>query len=187
MSYVDSERAKYEKIYGFPGYGNIGHGLKIAPMMLSRIKGRGTLGDFGCGRGGSFQTYIDAGFIIQPVDHVDALAPQWRGHSKVLPIVVANLWADPLPTVDYGLCTDVMEHIPEPHVAETIANLALSVANGCLWSVCHVPDVWGSRIGEKLHMTVRPNDWWRTELERHWRTVEVIKSSRGSSIYWTSH
>src|SRR5690606_5284178 len=102
-------------------------------------------------------------------------------------LVVANLWADELPSVDYGLCTDVMEHIPEAHVSETIANLGLAIKNGRLWSICHVPDMWGKRVGEKLHMTVRPNDWWVTELERYWCTVEVVKTSKGTSIYWTEH
>lgn len=187
MNLIESERAKYEKVYAFPGYGAKGHGAPISPYLLARAPRFGLLGDFGCGRGGSFQPYLDAGFSIQPVDHVDALAPQWRGHPRVLPLVVANLWADTLPAVDYGLCTDVMEHIPEPHVAETVANLALAVGSGCLWSICHVQDVWGDRIGERLHVTVKENDWWLTELERHWREVHVLKTSRGTSVYWTQH
>lgn len=187
MNYVESERAKYEKVYTFPGYGRLGHGLKIAPQLIQRASTRGVLGDFGCGRGGSFQPYIDAGFTIQPVDHVDALIPPWTDHPKVLPVFVANLWADDLPAVDYGICTDVMEHIPEPHVAETVANLALSIKNGCLWSICHVADVWGSRVGEKLHMTVREHAWWLQELERHWRLVETIHTTKGSTVYWTAH
>lgn len=187
MNDIESERAKYEKVYGFPGYGSVGHGLKIAHLLTDRAKGRGVLGDFGCGRGGSFPSYLDAGFAIQPVDHVDALDPKWRAHPRVLPVHVANLWADVLPVTDYGICTDVMEHIPEIHVGAAIANLALSVKHGCLWSICHVQDVWGSRIGERLHMTVRPHEWWVAELQRHWPVAEPLKTSKGSSIYWTEN
>jgi len=185
VNYVESEREKYEKVFKFPGYGAVGHGLKIAHHLLSRAKGRGILGDFGCGRGASFPPYIEAGFIVRPVDHVDALDPKWRGHPKVLPLAVANLWTGPLPGVDYGLCTDVMEHIPEPHVSEAIAGLAKAVKYGCLWTVCHVPDVWGMRIGEPLHMTVRPHSWWLDRFAQHWRTVETIHTTPGSTIYWT--
>lgn len=187
MSFVESERAKYEKVYGFPGYGAVGHGVKIAGYLLERAPTRGVLGDFGCGRGGSFAPYVDAGFTIQPVDHVDVLAPQWRAHPKVLPMVVANLWADALPAVDYAICTDVMEHIPEVHVGDTISNLSAAVGCGCLWSICHVVDVWGDRVGERLHMTVKDSAWWREELARYWRTVDVLRAQHGTTVYWTAH
>lgn len=187
MSLIESERAKYEKVYQFPGYGSVGHGTKIAAYLLERAPTRGILGDFGCGRGGSFKPYIDAGFKIQPVDHVDALAPEWRDHPCVLPFAKANLWADTLPVVEYGMCTDVMEHIPEVHVDETIENIADAVGTGCLWSICHVPDVWGKRVNEVLHMTVKESEWWRKALALHWRTVSVLRAQPGVTIYWTAH
>lgn len=187
MNYVESERLKYEKVYQFPGYGALGHGLKLAHYMIDRAKGRGILGDFGCGRGGSFPPYLAAGFTILPIDHVAALAPTWLGHPNVLPLVKANLWQGPLPAVDYGLCTDVMEHIPEPHVAETVSTIAGAVKHGCLWSVCHVPDVWGKRIGDRLHMTVQPHAWWHAVFAKAWKTVEVLKTSPGTTLYWTEH
>ncbi len=187
MSLIETERAKYQKVYQFPGYGAVGHGLKIAGYLTDRAPTRGVLGDFGCGRGGSLPPYLAAGFTIQPIDHVDVLAPVMGVHPQVRPVVVANLWADLLPTVDYGLCTDVMEHIPETHVPDTIANIARAVRHGCLWTVCHVPDVWGKRIGESLHMTVRDAGWWEGEFRKHWRLLEILKTSKGSSIYWTSH
>lgn len=187
MNHVETEREKYEKVYQFPGYGAIGHGLKIASYLLERAPTRGALGDFGCGRGGSFRPYLDAGFKIQPVDHVDALAPEWCDHPGVLPFVKANLWADALPSVSYGICTDVMEHIPEVHVDGTIRNIAGAVVRGCLWSICHVPDVWGKRVGETLHMTVKDSGWWRNALSKHWYVVEVLRVQHGTTIYWTAH
>ncbi len=187
MSFVETEREKYKKIYQFPSYGSRGHGAPIAPHLIQRATGRGVLGDFGCGRGASFPPYLDAGFTIQPVDHVDVLDKQWRKDGRVLPIAVANLWADPLPVADYGICTDVAEHIPTPHVAEFIANLARSIKHGCLWSVCHVNDGWGQQIKDRLHMTVQLSPWWRTELKKHWAKLEVIKESPGTSVYWTAH
>lgn len=187
MSYIETEREKYEKIYRFPAYGSRGHGAPIAPHLIQRAATRGVLGDFGCGRGGSFQPYLDAGFQIQPVDHVDVLDQKWRAHPNVLPLAVANLWADTLPVVNYGICTDVAEHIPTPHVEEFIANLADAIGTGCLWSICHVNDGWGQQIKDRLHMTVQLSPWWRTELKKHWAKLEVIKESPGTSIYWTSH
>lgn len=187
MSCVETEREKYKKIYQFPSYGSRGHGAPIAPLLIARAKTRGLLGDFGCGRGASLPPYLDAGFTVQPVDHVDVLAPHWKKDPRVRPIVVANLWADVLPPVEQGICTDVMEHIPEVHVAETIKNLAGSISGGCLWSICHVQDGWGQQIKDRLHMTVKLSPWWRTELKRHWKNLEVLKESPGTSVYWTEH
>lgn len=187
MNTVEAERLKYEKIFAFPGYGSKGHGAPIAGLLIDRAPTRGVLGDFGCGRGGSFDPYISAGFMIQPVDHVSVLADSWTAHRSVLPFCKANLWTDKLPAVDYGLCTDVMEHIPEPHVDDTIKNIARSVGKGCLWTVCHVPDVWGARIGEPLHMTVQPHSWWLEKFTPHWKTIDVLRTQPGSSIYWTHH
>jgi hypothetical protein len=187
MDVAESERLKYEKIYQFPGYGSKGHGAPIAEHMLTRAPGRGTLGDFGCGRGGSFQPYLDAGFIIQPVDHVNVVDLAWGEHAQVLPPVVANLWSDKLPSVDYGMCTDVMEHIPEQFVSATLSNISKAVRQGCLWTVCHVQDVWGDRIGERLHMTVRPASWWTAQFVANWEKVEIIQAKPGTTIYWTSH
>lgn len=187
MSDIESERVKYEKVFAFPGYGAKGHGLKIAHYLLERTPNRGVLGDFGCGRGGSFPSYLDAGFDIQPIDHVMALDPKWQQHERVRPIAVLNLWAERLPAVYCGICTDVMEHIPEAYVDPTIRNIADAVDWGCLWSICHVPDVWGQRIGETLHMTVKSSEWWRGVLAPHWKKVEVLRTQPGMTIYWTEH
>jgi len=183
---AELERLKYEKVYAFPGYGAKGHGAPIAGLLIERTR-PGLLGDFGCGRGGSFRPYIEAGHRIQPIDHIDVLAAEWRTNPAVLPPVVANLWRDPLPAVDAGLCTDVMEHIPEAFVEKTLANIAAAVRGGCLWTVCHVPDVWGSRINDRLHMTVQPEPWWTERMRKYWDRVEILRSVHGNTIYWTRH
>lgn len=184
---IESERLKYEKIYKFSGYGAKGHGAPLASYLLARTGYRGLLGDFGCGRGGSFPPYIAAGFILQPVDHVLVLDPKWGAHPQVLPAVRANLWKDDLPAVDYGLCTDVMEHIPEQFVDASIANVARAVRYACLWSVCHVQDVWGERIGERLHMTVQPQAWWMAKFIANWKKVDILQAQPGTTVYWTQH
>ena len=187
MNDIEKERKKYEKVYAFPAYGSRGHGAPIAGYLLSEATGRGVLGDFGCGRGGSLAPYIEAGFTIQPIDHVSVLDSKWKDHSKVLPLAVANLWADPLPLVDYGLCTDVAEHIPEQHVSAFLSNVVRSVRIGCLWTVCHVQDVWGDRIKDRLHMTVRAQTWWTDQMRMYWPMVKIIKTNPGHTVYWSSH
>lgn len=192
-SIVDIEREKYERVYQFKNYGNGGHAVTHAQALISRAAPGATVADFGCGRGGSFKPFIDAGLRIVPVDHVDVLDTRWRAHPSVEAFHRANLWADQLPRVDYGVCTDVMEHIPEEFVDDALLNIARAVRLGCLWTICHVPDAWGKRIGASLHMTVKPREWWTERLRKHWSAVDVINSrdnARGLSVttaYWTEH
>ena len=181
--YIESERLKYEKVFSFPGYGALGHGRPIAQYLLDRAKPT-VIADLGCGRGGSFEPYLVHGYEIIPVDHCDVLMDENKNKKGVLPFWKANLWEDNLPIVDYAICTDVMEHIPEPRVEKTIQNIRNHVKKGCLWSICHVKDIWGDRIGDRLHMTIQPLSWWETELKKFWK-IKVLQVKGATSIIWT--
>lgn len=182
-----SEREKYARVFAFPGYGKVGHALKYADHLLRRAPAGSTVADFGCGRGGSFRPFVEAGMVVVPVDHIDALSPEWRNHPKVRPLSVVNLWEGPLPDVDYAVCTDVMEHIPPAYVDRVLDNIAGAVMAGCLWTICHVQDVWGQRIGAPLHLTIKPPEWWEGKLLDRWAEVERIGGNQGTSVYWTGH
>lgn len=187
MSYIETEREKYEKVYTIAEYGRKGHGAPLAPVLFARSS-PALMADFGCGRGFSIKPYISAGYKVIPVDHCDVLDPQWRQHPNILPFWRANLWADSLPEVDYAICTDVAEHIPRDMVPAMIANIARHVRKGCLWTICHVQEVWGRKVGEILHMTVEPREWWEAELAKQWGTVELIDTKTPHhTTLWTSH
>ena len=180
---IESERIKYEKVYKFPGYGALGHGRPLADMFFARSQPT-VIADLGCGRGGSFEPYLVKGYEIIPVDHCNVLTKENKEKKGVLPFWKANLWGDELPVVDYAICTDVMEHIPEPRVEKTIQNIRTHVKKGCLWSICHVQDVWGDRIGDRLHMTIKPLSWWETEFKKFWK-IKVLQIRGQTSIIWT--
>jgi len=59
----------------------------------------------------------------------------------------------------FGLCTDVMEHIPPDDIDTVLRNIVLSCRH-CYFQISCVPDVMGSLIGEQLHLTVQPYAWW---------------------------
>lgn len=182
-----SERSKYERVFAFPNYGTVGHALPHAHHLIEKAPTGATVADFGCGRGGSFRPFVAAGLRMVPVDHINALALEWQQHPQVEPLIVANLWEGPLPSVDYAICTDVMEHIPPDFVDQTLDNIAQAVSAGCLWTICHVADVWGQRIGAPLHLTIKPPEWWESKLLNRWSEVKRIGGDRGSSVYWTGH
>jgi len=185
---AESERKKYADLYaGHPGYGRVGHANKLISEFISRAEHGATVGDFGCGRGAAFPVLIQRGFSVIPIDHVDAILPEYRTLPGVAPLHKANLWAGDLPLVNYGICADVMEHIPPEFVDSTLDNIAVSIQRGCLWTICHVKDVWGDRIGTRLHLTIQPEPWWTEKLENYWWEVKVIRHQPGMTVYWTEH
>lgn len=69
---------------------------------------------------------------------------------------------EPLGLFDGVLCSDVLEHIPEDDVDETIAKL-FSHARKFVWaSVCCRPAKKFFPDGEtNLHVTLQPMEWWQ--------------------------
>jgi hypothetical protein len=70
-----------------------------------------------------------------------------------------------LPVVaEYGLCADVMEHIPEDKVEDVLRNV-LFAAKNVFFGIHTGPDDHGRAIGEQLHVTQHPGEWWVERLK----------------------
>lgn len=68
---------------------------------------------------------------------------------------------------DGVLCSDVLEHIPEHELDETVKRL-FSHARKFVWaSVCCRPANKTFPDGTNLHVTLRPMQWWHELFERH--------------------
>ena len=65
---------------------------------------------------------------------------------------------------EYGFCTDVMEHIP-PDKVDVVLNNILHAAQSVWFSICLIPDDCGVLIGEPLHLSVHPFEWWKKKFE----------------------
>lgn len=183
------ERIKYEKIFKHKNYGAHSQGRKVISHLIAKVKKKEAeptiVGDFGCARGPTFPALVEAGFVVYPIDHIDVLDSRWRTHPLVCKLRIANLWEDDLPRVDYGVCTDVMEHIPEEVVLATIKNIRAAVRHGVIWTVAHGPDAWGRVISDTLHMTQKLEPWWTARFKQVWDTVEVISTYKINTTYWT--
>jgi hypothetical protein len=72
--------------------------------------------------------------------------------------------------VDMLICTDVLEHIPEPDVSKTI-NEMLGYANKCAFiSICCRPARKTLPDGRNCHLTIRPPEWWKA----HFRDIDDL-------------
>jgi hypothetical protein len=75
---------------------------------------------------------------------------------------------------EYGYCTDVMEHIPPDKVEKVLDNI-LQAATHVFFGIALKEDKCGAMIGEQLHLTVQPFDWW---LERFTKREAVVHWSQ---------
>ena len=77
--------------------------------------------------------------------------------------------------VDLLFCLDVMEHIPEPNVADTLRGLS-HLTDHAIFIVHH----WTAKAilpnGENAHVTVKPPEWWLERMrEAGFKDARIFK------------
>lgn len=116
--------------------------------------------DFGCGTGLSLAAFRERGASVLGVD----IAPNCLNPDILVPLCIAPLWEARV-SGDAGFCTDVMEHIPPEYVERTLTNIMASVP-ACFFRIDFDTDVFGATIGEALHLSVHPFEWWSDTFDR---------------------
>lgn len=139
-------------------WGGAGHSWvpMIAPL-LNRFGDGFTILDFGCGRG-TFKREMEK---LRPDAVITEYDPGVRG-KDVLD------WS----CVDYVVCTDVMEHVEEEHVARTLATIDHLAKWGVFFNIDTAPSKSLLPDGRNTHITIRPADWWLDQLKEAFREME---------------
>lgn len=73
------------------------------------------------------------------------------------------------------ICLDVMEHIPQAHVEATFHEIASLNADRFIFNICCRDSSNRGPSGETLHPTNKPPAWWRSELEKSFIGIEILK------------
>ena len=176
------ERNKYAEIWSIdqyrkahsPGLQNVDRFMEIVAPQPGQ-----SLYDVGCGSGSAGLKFAENGLRVTYVDITPAgLEPQVpMDHFIEAPLW--GLWAQE--QHNYAFCCDVMEHIPTEYVMLTLDNI-LQSCELAWFQICHLPDEYGKLIGEPLHLTVRPHNWWLVRLA----TLSEVIDARdlcGSGLY----
>jgi 2-polyprenyl-3-methyl-5-hydroxy-6-metoxy-1,4-benzoquinol methylase len=171
------ERRKYEKIWSsFPEYRLYSPADYITPIFLlyfqKRIEKGDSVIDFGCGPGRSAVALLEAGLKIHLVDICEnCLDPEiFSSYLKsAFQFTRATLWDLPgdLPPSEWGICFDVLEHIPEEKVDAVLRGMSLRMKKGGLLAIHLTKDQFGEQVGESLHLTIRSADWWKEKVGRY--------------------
>ncbi len=83
----------------------------------------------------------------------------------------------PVSTADLVINTDVLEHILEDHIDETIEKIK-SISKNVFFNICTVKAVAHLPNGENAHCTVRPESWWESKLKRHFDLIRKVTNYR---------
>ena len=169
-----TEQAKYEKMWNIEDYRKVAPGEGTAHTFLEQARPLkdSTVIDFGCGTGrGGLMIALFGNTIVTLLDFAEnALDDDVRQIVKAQPErlkwLQANLTKQIPITASYGYCTDVMEHIPPEQVDLVLTNI-LRAANNVFFQISMEDDVMGARIGESLHLSVHPYDWWVKKFREH--------------------
>jgi hypothetical protein len=138
----------------------------ILPLLNHFEPGPITILDFGCGRG----TFKPA---IEPL-HPDVVVTEYDPG-------VAGKDTLPMKPVDLVVCTDVMEHVEEKYVVDTLRTINWLAIHGVFFNIdtalskSFLPD------GRNTHITIKPAKWWREMLDMHipdmtWTVHEETRS-----------
>ncbi len=176
MTIVDTEQKKYAELWhDVPEYRDYSPGQENVSRFMDIIhpaEGE-LLIDIGCGTGVAGLDFVRHGLIVCWLDITDAgLLPEVP-RNRFIQEPIWSQWNDWKYGHDYGFCCDVMEHVPTEYTMLALDRI-ISSCHMSWFQIALVPDQFGVAIGQPLHLTVQPFNWW---LERI-RTLGAIMIAR---------
>lgn len=193
------EALKYGKMWTFKEYREVSPGEDLVPTFLAiaNPKRGSTCLSLGCGTGRSafllaMAPPVGASMKVTMLDFVancldDDVRQMLTTQPQSLSFIKHDL-ENTLPVAaEYGYCTDVMEHIPEDKVIRVLTNI-LRACQHVFFSISNVPDKCGELIGETLHVTVKPYEWWLDLFNKFGCVIHYSASSTDKSacIFYVS-
>ncbi len=165
-----SERDLYRLMWQYDTYRKFAPGESQVATFLEVAKPEpgSQVIDFGCGTGRASIVLKEAGLNPVLVDFADNCRDM---DAILLPFFETDL-TQPIPlNAPYGLCTDVMEHIPPEDVVTVITNIMAS-AQRVFFQIAIVPDMMGQLVKRPLHVSVHPASWWHDLFIRLGHSIE---------------
>jgi len=158
-----SEQEKYQTIWQYDLYRRVCPGEHVVDAFIEHVKPisekntqNGIIIDYGCGTGRTALELFNRGFDVMLLDFTDNCRD---AEAFSLPFIQWDL-TRPIPAkADYGICTDVLEHIPTDDVFLVIKNIMES-AKKVFFQISTIDDIGGHLVDVNLHLTVKPYEWW---------------------------
>lgn len=174
-----TEREKYQLMWNIPTYRAVAPGEHVVDTFLEVAKPDGKIIDFGCGTGRAGVKLAETNEVIL-IDFTDNCRDQ---EALCLPFIQADLTNEIPVKADYGFCTDVMEHIEPINVERVIENIRKSAKN-VFFQISLVEDGFGAVIGQPLHLSVHPYNWWLEKFKQLGYNVEWSEDCGNAAMFY---
>lgn len=176
-----SEKQKYKLLWSDRDYREISPGEYLVDKFIEVVKPEEMVIDFGCGSGRAAKAIAEkTDCKVMLIDFADNCRDEDCEH---LPFLEWDLTENIPLSASYGFCTDVMEHIPPRDVERVIRNIMRS-SNNTFFQICLIDDDFGENIGQKLHLTVKPFDWWLGKFRYLGFNVEYSENKGTTALYY---
>lgn len=188
------EQKKYTTLWErFPEYRSASPADVLTPIFLAYFKDQINKGDriidFGCGTGRSITFLSKLDLSISLLDFCDncldlEIFIQAMNPKSHIQFFQECLWdlTDAVKPADWILCLDVLEHIPEQKVDNALKSISSRMLKGGLISIWLTKDLFGEKIGEVLHLTIKSSHWWLKKIKRHFGNYHEIHSDKNALI-----
>ena len=157
-----------EDKYGSRGDRNFELVSRALLGVYSQTRRKLTWLDYACGRGRLAEEITKALAFVTATNY-DPFHPAWRDQ--------------PEPGMhDFVTCMDVMEHVEEQCVDNTLTYIAQRCRYGAMFAISvheakkTLPD------GRNAHVTIRTSQWWREKLGNHFQIVEQSSNGIGTVL-----
>jgi len=177
------EIQKYREVYRDHEYPTPdGRCESVMEWLGLRASTASTYLDVGCGRGKMLFAAIEAfGFDARGCDVVEDVCRHAPGIDLIegahhLPYATDQF--------DVVTTTDMLEHLIEEDVHPALSEMRRVCRGPVLLGVCHAQDVPFKFGQERLHMTVKPHDWWKEAIRlATGETPQVYRNEPRGSWY----
>lgn len=176
------ERAKYSAVWDIPEYRVVSPGADNVDRFLEVLQPpRGsTVIDIGCGVGNAGLDLERHGMNVTWLDITDAALDPVIDRRQFIEAPLWARWQRP-GGWDYGFCVDVMEHLPVEYTMLALERIVLACRTSWI-CLANLPDSHGDRIGETLHLTVQPFNWWLVRVGAIGKVVDA-RDICGRSVF----
>jgi SAM-dependent methyltransferase len=186
------EQDIYTELWNRPEYRQVSPGERIVQQFLEVAKPLpgATILDLGCGTGrGSLGLYAFGGLDVTAVDFTpNCLDQQVRAlvDAGKIKFEQADLTQPSSLKATYGFCTDVLEHI-HPQDVDKVISTCLHACQHVFFQIATEDDVMGALVGQKLHLTVEPYEWWKAKFEEKECKIHWSKELPGCCLFYVSN
>jgi hypothetical protein len=158
MSLQSRQIDQYRQMHAAGRYG--ASSVNTAPYIIPHIRQLrpASVIDYGCGQSALPDMIQDSG--VPTVHRYDPAIPAYAERPAACDLLV---------------CIDVLEHVPEPALDVVLSDMA-GLARHALLIIDIEPAPQFLPNGENAHCTVRPPEWWRALLARHYGCLEPFFS-----------